>query len=101
MPRWAELCISAISLNAARTEIERLRVHLDDGEDLEQGVVWMRAEVEEAIDAGFTFTTITLNTETTDRYGQDASVHTITGSELLDSFHPGARGGNLHTLPEF
>lgn len=101
MPRWAELCISAISLNAAKTEIERLRVHLDDGENLEQGVVWMRAEVEEAIHAGFTFTTVRLNTEDTDRLGQVVAVRAITGPELLDCLHHSETAGNLHTLPEF
>lgn len=101
MAKWADYGISAVNFNTAHTHIDRVKVHVDNGESIAQPSVWLRTDVINALENGKTFVTILKNTEGNWVKGQPVYIIHVNGVKYIKTVDNGKAVDNLDNLPEF
>lgn len=101
MSKWADYGISAVRFNTAHTHIDRVRVHLDNGETFNAPTEHSRQDVINAIKKGTTFVTITKGSEGKWQKGQAVYIIPINGTEFIKTTNNSKASDNLDNLPEF
>lgn len=101
MAKWADYGISAVRFNAARTHIDRVRAHPDNGESIGAGAEYTRQDVVAAIKNGTTFVTIFKTSAGKLNKGESVYIVRINGTEYIKTVADGQAKDNLDNLPEF
>jgi hypothetical protein len=101
MAKWADYGISAVRYNSAHTHIDKVKVHLDNGDTIGTAVEMTRQKVISLIKAGKTFVTILKNNDDKWIKGQPVYIITINGTEYIKTVDNGKECDNLENLPEF
>ncbi|AEG18166.1 DUF3892 domain-containing protein [Methanobacterium paludis] len=98
--KWADYGISAVKYNSTDTHIEKVRVHLDNGDTLEPASEWLRTDVISALEKGKTFVTII---EDAGKWAKGQKVHIIPvdNAEYIRTDTNNTASNNLDKLPKF
>lgn len=98
MMKWSDYCISAVRYNAAETHIERVQVHVDNGDTIAAPTEWARAQVVSAIERGYSFLTI-YNRNGQWQRGEDVRVISVSGTKYIRTDTNYRAADNLGSLP--
>lgn len=98
--KWADYCISAVSFNSGHTHIDKVKARKDLGEKLDAEIIYTRAEIVSAINAGNTFVTVVMSNGSLS-IGQPVFVVTINGVKFIKTVRDNTTKDNLDNLPEF
>jgi hypothetical protein len=98
--KWADYLISAVRYNAAETHIEKVRVHVDNGDSVGPASDWTRAEVIARLEAGYTFVTI-FKQDGKWQKGAEVRVVTIHDEKFIRTDADRTKEDNLGNLPRF
>ena len=101
MDKWADYGISAVRYNSARTHIERVRAHPDNGGTIGASVEYSRTGIIQSTKAGTNYVTIIKNSEKKWMKGQPIYVTKVNGVEYIKTVDNGKAADNLENLPEF
>ncbi|HML23354.1 MAG TPA: DUF3892 domain-containing protein [Aggregatilinea sp.] len=101
MAKWADYGISAVRYNNARTHIDLLMVHVDNGDTIAIGKEWKRSDVVLEIERKRTFVTIPKNNDEKYIRGEDVRIVVINGVKYLRTDNNNTPSDNLGSLPEF
>lgn len=100
MVKWADYGISEVSYDRNRKHIERLKVHIDDGETMGNSQIWLRSEVVSSLENEESFVTIT---KSDGKWHRGANVQIIerNGVKYLKTVADNTEKDNLGDLSEF
>ena len=101
MTKWADYGISAVRYNAARTHIDKVRAHADQGESIAAYSEYTRVDVIAAIKGGTTYVTIFKDENGSWKQGQRVHIIKVGGIEYIKTVDNGKAVDNLENLPEF
>ena len=101
MAKWADYCISAVRYNKEKTHIEKVKVHVDNGDSIGVGNTWERKSVVDSIEKKYTFVTITKNSKNKWNKGDDVSIIIINKVKYIRTDGNNKESDNLGSLPEF
>lgn len=101
MSKWADYGISAVRFNDARTHINKVRIHPDNGETIGASIEHTRADIVAAIKKGITFVTIFKGSDGKWQKGQPVRIIKVNGIEYIKTVENGKAVDNLDNLPEF
>lgn len=100
MEKWADYCISAVKYNSTGTHIEKVRVHVDNGDSIGDPSEWFRTDVVSALERGNTFVTIISNGDKWSK-GQDVHIIHVNGAKYIRTDTDKTASDNLENLPKF
>jgi hypothetical protein len=98
--KWADYCISKVQYNGARTHINKVKIHPDNGDSLGAESEWARTDVVDNIQNGKTFVTVVKNGSNWNK-GEDVRVVTVNGAKYIRTDANLNASDNLGSLPEF
>jgi hypothetical protein len=98
--KWADYLISAVRYNAAETHIEKVRVHVDNGDSVGPASEWTRAKVIAQLEAGYSFVTI-LKSNGKWQKGATVRIVVIHGEKFIRTDADQTKEDNLGSLPRF
>ena len=101
MSKWADYLISAVRYNQSHSHIDRVKVHVDNGESVGAATDTMRRDVIDALKSGKTFVSIIKNAQGSWNKGQTVYIVTIKGTEYIKTVDNGKESDNLENLPEY
>jgi hypothetical protein len=101
MAKWADYGVSAVRYDADEQYIEKVRVHVDNGDTIGSGEAWNRQDVVSKLDNGKTFTTIIQGSDGKWKKGQDIHIITVDGRRYLRTDANRGKSDNLESLPRF
>lgn len=101
MAKWADYGISEVRYNNVHTHIDRVRIHLDNGETIGNYSEHLRSEIVAAIKKGTTFVTIVKADNGSWLRGQIVYIIKVNGVEYIKTVDNGKAADNLEDLPEF
>ena len=98
--KWADYLISAVRYDIARTHIDSVQVHQDNGVSVGSPTIWKRSQVVAAIANSYTFVTIYLENNTWKK-GEDVRAFRVGSNLYLRTDRNNRASDNLGNLPEF
>lgn len=101
MNKWADYGISAVKYNAAHTHIDKVRIHLDNGDTIDGPIEYPREAIIAAIKKGTTFVTILKDVNNQWQKGQPVFIIKVNGVEYIKTIDNNKAADNLEKLPEF
>lgn len=100
MDKWADYCISAVRYNSTGAHIEKVKVHVDNGDSIGAASEWFRTDVILALEKGNSFVTITKNEGKWNK-GQDVHIIHVNGKKYIRTDTDSTASDNLENLPRF
>ena len=101
MAKWADYLISAVRYNKEETHIEKVKVHVDNGDSVGVGNTWDRKKVVEKIEDKKTFVTITKNSSGKRNKGDNVGIVKVNNIKYIRTDGNSKDSDNLGSLPEF
>lgn len=101
MEKWADYGISAVRYDQNNQYIDKVKVHLDNGDKFGQGEAWSRKDVISKINDSKTFITIIKDSDGKWKKGQDVHVITVDGEQFLRTDVNKRKSDNLENLLTF
>lgn len=101
MSKWADFCISEVRYNSGKEYIEKVKVHIDNGDKLSKASIQNREDVISEINSGKTFITVPKNKDNEWSKGQEIHIITVDDVEYLRTDANSKKSDNLENLPEF
>jgi hypothetical protein len=105
MDKWADYLISEVHYkeNEKYKHIEKVKVHVDNGESVGEANIWTRSDVISYINTGYIFYTIFKNKDNGDKWDRGAKIEKILVNDTyyLRTDANKRPEDNLDNLPEF
>lgn len=102
MAKWADYGISAKQMNAEKTHIVKVKVHVVNNDNaIGSGTEWLRTKVVSAIEASSTFVTIVKNAKGDWTKGAVVRIEVINGVKYIRTDSDQTTKDNLDNLPDF
>jgi len=100
MAKWADFCISAVRYDTTESHIDKVRVHVDNGDTLSNPAEWTRAQVVSAIEGKRSVITV-YDKDGKWRRGEDVRVIVVNGIKFIRTDTNYRAADNLGNLPRF
>lgn len=100
MTKWADYCISRKRMNSLGTHIDKVMVHVDNGDTIGSESEWARSQVVKEIENTHTFVTIRKVDGKWQR-GEDVRIIIVNGVKYIRTDSNNTEADNLGNLPDF
>ena len=101
MEKWADYLISAVRYDSEQSQIEKVRVHEDKGDEVGSAFELSRREVIANIKSKKTYITIYKGQDNKWKKGEEVQIIVVDGTEYIRTDRNQKKSDNLENLPEF